>query len=278
MTDFVIDIFVATTSSFISSFCCTPIENIPKSILHNEQKNYLVIWRGIIPKAITYIPHQSLAFAFKDVYSKVFQKKINDYKHLKNILIGSLAGASTMLVMYPYEFVSQRTKYLYKVGKRIDLTWRECLIEILKNDGILGYYRGFSACISPVVVFRGLQFGFYDSTKDITDALPFIGRLFWVQLFTFVSHIISFPFFKIMLMMKADTLNFNHSPVQYKNVIECTSRVLKSQKLTYLIQGSTQRFLLATKDALTLMLYYNIQPYFKGNFNYKIDRVIQRKA
>ncbi|CAD8187393.1 unnamed protein product [Paramecium pentaurelia] len=264
MSDFFIDLFIAATSSFTSNCLCTPIENYPMSILqHNEQKTYQ---RIILTFGKGLFQIQS-AFAFKGLYSKQLKKRINHYNHLKNILIGSLAGASTMLVMYPYEFVTQRTKYLQKIGKRIDLNWRDCLIEILKNDGIFGYYKGLSACISPIVVFRGLQFGIFDSTKEITDALPFIGQLFWVQLLTFVSHVISFPFFKIMIMMKADSLNFNQASFKYKNVIDCTSQVLKSQKLTFLIQGSTQRFLLATKDALTLMLYYNIQSYFKGKYH-----------
>ncbi|CAD8106087.1 unnamed protein product [Paramecium sonneborni] len=264
MSDFIIDLFIATTSSLISSGFFTPIENCPTTIFqNNEQKNLSHLFRGIFTNTVKYIPHQALAFAFKDAYSQVLFTKANYYQNLKNLFLGSLAGVSTMLVIYPYEFVIQRTKYLQKIAKRFDISWRDCTFQIFKNDGIFGFYKGLSSCISQIMIFRGLQFGMYDNTKEIIQALPFIGQLFWVQVLTFVSHIISFPFFKIMMIMKADSLNFNHKPVRYKNFIHCSNQILKTQKFVYLFQGSSQRFLLATKDAVTLILYYNIQQYFK---------------
>ncbi|CAD8103217.1 unnamed protein product [Paramecium sonneborni] len=270
MSDFIMNLFIASTSSFISSCFCTPIENVPTSILQkSEQKNLSHICRGILTNTIKYIPHSALTFAFKDAYSNAFLKKSNDYKNIKNLFLGSLAGVSTMFVIYPYEYVKSRTTYLQKVVKRTNVQWRDCFIEILKTNKILGFYKGFGACTFPIIIFRGLQLGIYDNTKDITQGLPFIGQLFWVQILTFVSHIISFPFFKIMIMMKADSLNFNHKSVRYKNFIDCTNQILKSQKLIYLFEGSSQKFLLATKDAMTLILYYNIQQYFQGKQTYK---------
>ena len=41
----------------------------------------------------------------------------------------------------------------------------DCIRKISKKDGVVGLYRGFTASVVGVFIYRGLYYGLYDSGK-----------------------------------------------------------------------------------------------------------------
>lgn len=81
---------------------------------------------------------------------------------------GGLAGASTQLVVYPLDYA--RTRLSNQVGKNTPDSFNglaDCLMKTYKNDGVLGLYRGFTVSCLCMIIYRGLNFGIYDSLRPL---------------------------------------------------------------------------------------------------------------
>jgi len=77
------------------------------------------LWRGNLANVIRYFPTQALNFAFKDTYKTMFgrpdAKKEKMKFFLTNLASGGLAGASSLLFVYPLDFA--RTRLAADIGK-----------------------------------------------------------------------------------------------------------------------------------------------------------------
>ena len=79
---------------------------------------------------------------------------------------GGLAGASSLLIVYPLDFA--RTRLAADVGKAGSREFTglfNCLSTISKRSGAMALYQGFGVSVQGIVVYRGAYFGLYDSTK-----------------------------------------------------------------------------------------------------------------
>ncbi|XP_024538611.1 ADP,ATP carrier protein 3-like [Selaginella moellendorffii] len=82
---------------------------------------------------------------------------------------GGAAGVISSMLVYSLDFARTRlandTIQLEKTGARQYQGLTDVYKKTLATDGVFGLYRGFSASIVGIVLYRSLYFGIYDSVK-----------------------------------------------------------------------------------------------------------------
>lgn len=169
--DFVIDFLVGGISAAISKTAVAPIERV-KLLLQTQDANkkiqdgtakkytgivncfqrvvseegFTALYRGNLSNVIRYFPTQALNFSFNSTYKKIFcpyNSKKEPFKFfIGNLLSGGFAGATSLCVVYPLDFV--RTRLAADIGKgatdRQFKGMNDCMAKIVKSDGVKGLY------------------------------------------------------------------------------------------------------------------------------------------
>merc|ERR1712100_314438 len=142
-------------------------------------------WRGNTANIVRYFPTQAFNFAFKDTIKNMFPsyspKDAFWSFFAVNMASGGLAGAGSLLIVYPLDFA--RTRLAADVGsnKTREFTGLvDCLTEIASRSGPLALYQGFGVSVQGIIVYRGSYFGLYDTgkgallTKDSSIVAKFV--------------------------------------------------------------------------------------------------------
>ncbi|KAJ2795535.1 ADP/ATP carrier protein, partial [Coemansia furcata] len=129
-------------------------------------------WRGNLSNVIRYFPTQALNFAFKDKYKAMFPKYNPNTDFWKffgaNMASGGMAGATSLLFVYPLDFA--RTRMAVDVGTGANRQFTglgNCISTIYKKDGMGGLYQGFGMSVAGIIVYRAAYFGGYDTLKQM---------------------------------------------------------------------------------------------------------------
>ena len=83
-----------------------------------QEQGFSAFWRGNWANVLRYFPTQALNFAFKDLYKSWFSvpREAGFWPALgANVASGGMAGATSLLVVYPLDFA--RTRLAVDVGK-----------------------------------------------------------------------------------------------------------------------------------------------------------------
>jgi len=110
--------------------------------------------RALTPelRACRYFPTQAFNFAFKDTIKGLFPKanpKTDFWRFFAiNLASGGLAGAGSLLIVYPLDFA--RTRLAADVGKNTDREFTglvDCLTKVAKRGGPIALYQGFGVSV-----------------------------------------------------------------------------------------------------------------------------------
>ena len=118
------------------------------------------LWRGNLANIIRYFPTQALNFSFKDtfkIYLCPWSFKKNPVKFFfGNLASGGAAGATSLLFVYPLDFA--RTRLGADIGKsaaeRQFNGLLDCLMKIVKTDGVSGLYQGFTVSVLGIIAIE----------------------------------------------------------------------------------------------------------------------------
>ena len=191
--NFALDFIIGGVSAAISKTCVAPIERV-KLLLQNQDASSQIskdtrykgiadcfvrvakeqgiasLWRGNLANVIRYFPTQALNFAFKDTFKKYLnpfdRKTQKGMFFIGNVASGGAAGACSLCVVYPLDFA--RTRLANQVKDKHQFNGlSHCLMKTFKSEGILGLYRGFTVSCLCMIIYRGLNFGIYDSLRPL---------------------------------------------------------------------------------------------------------------
>merc|ERR1712124_246665 len=171
-SNFIIDVLAGGVSGAIAKTCTAPIERV-KLIIQTQDANPLIMsgeiprytgimncftrvgaeqglaafWRGNFVNIVRYFPTQAFNFAFKDTIKGFFPKYNPKTEFMPffmtNLASGGLAGASSLLLVYPLAFA--RTRLAADVGsggKREFTGLVDCLTKTAGKGGPLALYQG----------------------------------------------------------------------------------------------------------------------------------------
>jgi solute carrier family 25 (adenine nucleotide translocator) protein 4/5/6/31 len=296
-SNFMFDFLLGGVSAAVSKTVVAPIERVKlllqlqdasKQIASNKKYNGIVdcftrvnneqgfasFWRGNLANVLRYFPTQALNFAFKDTFKRLF----NPYNpktqfwpfFFGNVAAGGAAGAASLLFVYPLDFA--RTRLATDVGKGAEnrefagLT--DCVMKIVKHDGVYGLYRGFSISVVGIIIYRALYFGMFDSFrnvlfKDFKNANIFAVWAF-AQFVTVGSGIVSYPLDTVRRRMMMQS---GRKDMLYNNTMDCFAKIYANEGgLKPFFKGAGSNVIRGTGGALVLVFYNKIQAYlgFEG--------------
>lgn len=81
-----------------------------------------------------------------------------------NFLAGALAGITSQGTTYPLDLMRARMAVTLKAEYK---TLRQIFVRIYMEEGILAYYRGFTATLLGVIPYAGCSFFTYDLLRNL---------------------------------------------------------------------------------------------------------------
>lgn len=209
---------------------------------------------------------QAFNFAFKDTIKGMFPKynpKTDFWRFFgTNMASGGLAGAGSLLIVYPLDFARTRLAADVGSGKTREFTGLfDCLSKVAKKGGPMALYQGFGVSVQGIIVYRGAYFGFYDTAKGVLfkdeKKANFFAKWAVAQGVTAAAGVCSYPFDTVRrrLMMQSG------GQKMYDGTMDCWRKIYQQEGLKAFFKGSLSNVLRGTGGALVLVLYDEIKKY-----------------
>merc|ERR1712157_619280 len=98
---------------------------------------------------------------------KLFPKvdKNNEFAKffLINVASGGLAGAGSLMIVYPLDYARTRLASDVGSGKAQFNGLVDCLAKTFEAGGLAGLYNGVGVSIVGIIPYRGVYFGLFDT-------------------------------------------------------------------------------------------------------------------
>lgn len=293
---FFADLAAGGTAGGISKTIVAPIERV-KLLLQTQDANPLIasgqvprytgiincftrvareqgvgsFWRGNLANVIRYFPTQAFNFAFKDTIKKQFPKydpkKQFGKFFMANLASGGLAGACSLLIVYPLDFA--RTRLAADVGKGSSREFTglvDCLRKVVTRGGPIALYQGFGVSVQGIIVYRGAYFGLYDTAKGVLFEDEKKANVFakWLvaQSVTAASGVISYPFDTVRrrLMMQS-----GGKEKMYNGTLDAWRKIAKNEGTGAFFKGALSNVLRGAGGALVLVMYDELKKIIDQN-------------
>jgi solute carrier family 25 (adenine nucleotide translocator) protein 4/5/6/31 len=240
-----------------------PYKNIPdcfyKLIKQNGIKS---LYKGNLTNILFEFPQQSVNFAIKPYFRRIFgkNKKIKNNKIVYNILSGSFAGMTSMLLFHPFDFA--RTKISLDMKNKIINKEQKYngIVDLYKKEyekiGIKGIYRGLPASCLCMFVYRGLYFGLFDTIKPLTNNSNF-GKFLLGWGVTALSGAIAYPLDTVRKRMISSSGEEN----QYKNSYKCLKYIIEKEGVKSLYKGHLVNILRSIVGAGVLVIFEKLKKF-----------------
>lgn len=175
-----------------------------------------------------------------------------------NLVSGGLAGAGSLLIVYPLDYL--HTRLAADVGtdeKRQFTGVTDCIKKTFDTDGITGFYQGLFVSILGIFVYRAAYFGLYDLAMGMVFRLKngkdnFILKFMVAQAVTVVSGLLVYPFDTIRrcLMMQA-----GEKTKLYDGPIDCCRVIHKEEGIQGFFKEALGNSLRTIGGAFVLVCY-----------------------
>merc|ERR1711990_738399 len=220
-------------------------------------------WRGNTANIVRYFPTQAFNFAFKDTIKGMFPsynpKEAFWPFFAVNMASGGLAGAGSLLIVYPLDFA--RTRLAADVGsnKTREFTGLvDCLTKIASRSGPMALYQGFGVSVQGIIVYRGSYFGLYDTGKGalLTKDSSFIFKFIVAQVATNAAGVLSYPFDTVRrrLMMTSGA-----GKKLYNGTADAFMKIYAQEGIGAFFKGAFSNVLRGVGGALVLVMYDEIK-------------------
>jgi len=298
MSDFLIDFALGGVSGTIAKTCTAPIERVklliqtqdanPKIrsgevarytgiadcfIRVNKEQGFKAFWRGNLTNCIRYFPTQAFNFAFKDSIKKIFPKADPKTEFGKffmiNMASGGLAGAGSLMIVYPLDYARTRLASDVGSGKAQFNGLFDCIKKTVSAGGMGALYNGFGVSVLGIIPYRGVYFGLYDTLREKNPyksdrGLLGIASKFAVAQFTAISAgYASYPMDTVRRRLQMQS----EKPVEewiYSGTMDCFKKIIAEEGVTSLFKGAGANALRTVGSAMVLVLYDQLKLIITG--------------
>ncbi|KAL9125316.1 MAG: hypothetical protein Q9217_005462 [Psora testacea] len=135
-----------------------------KKVIKNEGIRGL--YSGVLPQLVGVAPEKAIKLTVNDLIRGHFSNAETGaiwWPH--EIIAGASAGACQVVFTNPLEIVKIRLQVQGEVAKTVEGVERRSAMWIVRNLGLVGLYKGASACLLRDVPFSGIYFPTYNHLK-----------------------------------------------------------------------------------------------------------------
>ncbi|KAH8891398.1 mitochondrial carrier [Thozetella sp. PMI_491] len=153
-----------------------------RKVIRNEGVRGL--YSGVLPQLVGVAPEKAIKLTVNDLARKYFTDKQGQIWWAHEVIAGGTAGACQVVFTNPLEIVKIRLQVQGEVAKTVDGAPKRSAMWIVRNLGLVGLYKGASACLLRDVPFSAIYFPTYSHLKkDLFGESP-TKKLGVVQLLT----------------------------------------------------------------------------------------------
>ncbi|TAQ88609.1 hypothetical protein B7494_g3047 [Chlorociboria aeruginascens] len=134
-----------------------------RKVIKNE--GFTGLYSGVLPQLVGVAPEKAIKLTVNDLVRGHFSSKDGKIRVPHEILAGGSAGACQVIFTNPLEIVKIRLQVQGEVAKSVEGTPRRSAMWIVRNLGLVGLYKGASACLLRDVPFSAIYFPTYNHLK-----------------------------------------------------------------------------------------------------------------
>ncbi|XP_059198407.1 electrogenic aspartate/glutamate antiporter SLC25A12, mitochondrial-like isoform X3 [Centropristis striata] len=251
-----------STGSFVGELMYKNSFDCAKKVLRYE--GFFGFYRGLLPQLIGVAPEKAIKLTVNDFVRDKFTTQDNAIPLPAEILAGGCAGASQVIFTNPLEIVKIRLQ----VAGEITTGPRVKALNVVRDLGFLGLYKGAKACFLRDIPFSAIYFPVYAHTKaQLADEDGSLGAL---QLLT-AGAIAGVP--AASLVTPADVIKTRlqvaarAGQTTYNGVIDCFRKILKEEGFRAFWKGAGARvFRSSPQFGVTLVTYELLQRWLYVDF------------
>ncbi|RIA98428.1 mitochondrial carrier domain-containing protein [Glomus cerebriforme] len=149
------------------------------------QEGYSGFYRGVTASVAQIIPYMGLMFGNYEFLKKSFRKLedkhiwFHNLRGVEDLLSGAISGIISKAGVFPLDLVRKilqvqgpnRTNYFVSNVPLYSSSIFICIRQILRNDGILGLYKGLTPALIKSAPVSAVTFFVYGYTKRLLESL-----------------------------------------------------------------------------------------------------------
>merc|ERR1712071_196066 len=225
-----------------------------------KEQGVAAFWRGNLTNIIRYFPTQAFNFAFKNSeFAKFFAI---------NMASGGLAGAGSLLIVYPLDYARTRLASDVGGGKAQFSGLADCLKKTVASSGVGGLYNGIGVSVVGIIPYRGVYFGLFDTLsgvnpyqKDTNNFVRAGSKFACAQASAICAGYASYPFDTVRRRLQMQSEKPQEEWV-YKGTADCFAKIMKDEGTSALFKGADANALRTVGAAMVLVLYSEITAAF----------------
>jgi len=214
------------------------------------------LYKGLIPQLIGVAPEKAIKLTVNDLLRSYFGQPGGHIYFPLEVLAGAGAGASQVIFTNPIEIVKIR---LQTQGENVKYGVQpKSAVQIVRELGFRGLYRGAPACLLRDIPFSGIYFPAYAACKQaLTDpakgqttpgALLLAGALAGIPAASLVTPA---DVIKTRLQVEART-----GQMTYKNIPDAAAKIWQTEGFSAFWKGAPARvFRSSPQFGVTLLSY-----------------------
>ncbi|KAF0979965.1 hypothetical protein FDP41_001118 [Naegleria fowleri] len=214
-------------------------------------------YRGLIPQLIGVSPEKAIKLVTNDTLRDLFGKEGDEIYFPLEVLAGCGAGASQVVFTNPIEIVKIRLQVQGELARTEGIAPKGA-IQICRELGFAGLYKGASACFARDIPFSGIYFPLYAFLKEYfreegaTETSN--GRLFIAgSIAGGISAASTTPFDVIKTRLQVEA---RAGQTQYRGIVHCAKTIFKEEGVTAFFKGTVPRILRSSPQfGVTLLAY-----------------------
>uniref|UniRef100_A0AAY4ET21 EF-hand domain-containing protein n=1 Tax=Denticeps clupeoides TaxID=299321 RepID=A0AAY4ET21_9TELE len=222
-----------STGSFVGELMYKNSFDCAKKVLRYE--GVFGFYRGLLPQLIGVAPEKAIKLTVNDFMRDKFTTKDDTIPFLAEVLAGGCAGGSQVIFTNPLEIVKIRLQ----VAGEITTGPRVSALNVVRDLGFFGLYKGAKACFLRDIPFSAIYFPVYAHTKAaLVDEQ---GRLGALQLLT-AGAIAGIP--AASLVTPADVIKTRlqvaarAGQTTYNGVTDCFRKIMQEEGFRALWKGA----------------------------------------
>ncbi|CAK6964835.1 mitochondrial thiamine pyrophosphate carrier [Scomber scombrus] len=137
-----------------------------------RSEGVLTFYRGLSPTLVAVFPYAGLQFFFYKVFKTFLDpqpKTGNSGGNLRSLICGSGAGMISKTMTYPFDLFKKRLQVggfeeaRVRFGQvRSYRSMADCMVQIAKEEGVRGFFKGLSPSLVKAALSTGLTFFWYE--------------------------------------------------------------------------------------------------------------------
>ncbi|KAK3359933.1 mitochondrial carrier domain-containing protein [Lasiosphaeria hispida] len=134
-----------------------------KKVIRNE--GFKGLYSGVLPQLVGVAPEKAIKLTVNDLVRRHFTDKQGSIYWGHELIAGGTAGACQVVFTNPLEIVKIRLQVQGEVSKSVEGAPKRSAMWIVRNLGLVGLYKGASACLLRDVPFSAIYFPTYSHLK-----------------------------------------------------------------------------------------------------------------